>query len=134
MQKSSKRVHWENVFARWIVILPEDWGELLFCLNWIICKLFFTHSSSSVSENVITMNRSSTGMTLSPFLNYTSKDMYISIFPSISITLLSVYILLTEEHNFGGRPYFFNTSTISLWFEVSNALTRSANMTNVGKL
>ena len=57
-----------------------------------------------------------------------------SIFTIINLTLLSVYILLIAEHNLGGRPYLFNISTISLWLEVSNALTRSANITNIGKL
>ena len=80
------------------------------------------------------INRNSTGATLSPCFTPTSKGMDISIFLSISLTLLSVYILLIAEHNFGGQPYFFNISTISSWFEVSNALTRSANMMNVGKL
>ena len=80
------------------------------------------------------INRNNTGETLSPCVTPTSKGMDISIFPSISLTLLSMYILLIAEHNFGGQPYFFNISNISLWFEVSNALKRSANMTNVGKL
>ena len=37
-------------------------------------------------------------------------------------------------HIFGGAPYLCNMSTISEWSEVSNALTRSANTTNVSRL
>jgi len=31
--------------------------------------------------------------------------------------------------NFGGAPYFSSISAMSAWSDVSNALTRSANMT-----
>ena len=78
MQKSSKRVPWENFIAGWLVIIPEDWGELLFRLNLIICKLFFTHFCSSVSENDIMINRNSTSEKIL-FVYPTSKGMDISI-------------------------------------------------------
>ena len=61
-----KRVPWENVFAGWLVIIPEEWGELLCCLNLIIFKSFLTHSFSVVSENAIMTNKKSMGATLSP--------------------------------------------------------------------
>ena len=48
--KNLKRVPWENVFAGWLVILPEDWGEFLCHLNLIILKPFITHYFSSVSK------------------------------------------------------------------------------------
>ena len=92
IQNISKRVPWENVFSGWLVILPEDWGELLCLLNLIIFNSFLTHSFSIVSENSIMMNRNSTGATLSPCFNPTSKGMDISIFPSISLTLLWWYM------------------------------------------
>ena len=116
------------------MILPKDWGELLCRLNLIIFKSFLTHYISVVYENAIMMNRKSTGATLYPCFTPTSKVMEMSIFPIISLTLLSVYIILIAEHNLGGQPYFFSISTISLWLEVSNALTRSKNITNVGRL
>ena len=103
-------------------------------LNLIILKPFLTHSFSNVSANAITENRKSTGATMSPCFTLTSKGMDMSIFTSISITLLSGYILLISENNLGGQPYFFNIPTIILWLEVSNALTRSENITNVGRL
>ena len=134
IHKILKRVPWENVFAGWLLIIPEDWGELLCCLNLIIFKSFLTHYFSIVSANAIIMNSKSTGATLSPCFYPTSKGMDMSIFPSIILTFLSVYILLIAEHNLGGQPYFFNISTISLWLEVLNALTRSEKITNVGKL
>ena len=108
-----KRVPWENVFAWWLVILPEDWGELLCRLNLIIFKSFITHYFSIVSANAIMINKKSTGAELSSCLTPTSKGMYMSIFYIINLTLLSMYILLIAEHNLGGQPYFFNISTIS---------------------
>ena len=84
------------------MILPEDRGELLCRLNLIICKPFLTHSFYSVSSNSIMMNRKRTGVTLSPSFTPNLKGMDMSIFPSISLTLLSVYILLIAEHNLGG--------------------------------
>ena len=103
-------------------------------LNLIIFKPFLTHYFSSVSANSIMMNRKRKGATLSHCFTTTSKGMDMSIFPSISLNLLSMYILLITEHNLGGQRYFFNISTISLWLEVSNALTKSANIANVGRL
>ena len=44
IQKISNRVPWENAFAGWLVIIPEDWGELLFFFNLIIFKSFLAHS------------------------------------------------------------------------------------------
>ena len=103
------------------------------CLNLIIFKSFLTHSFSIVSANAIMTNKKSTDATMYPCFTNTSKGMDMSIFPIINLTLLSVYILLITEHNLGGELYFFNIYTINLWLEVSNALTRSANMTNIGK-
>ena len=118
----------------WLVIIPEDWGEFLCCLNLIIFKPFLTHYFSIISTNAIIMNRKSTGAALSHCFTPTSKGMDMSIFPIISLTLLSVYILLIAENNLGGQPYFFNISNISLRLEASNALARSANIKNVGRL
>ena len=76
---------------------------------------FLTHSFSIVFANTTMMNRKNKGATLSPYFTPTSKGTDMSIFPSISLIFLSVYILLIAEHNLGGQPYFFNISTISLW-------------------
>ena len=80
------------------------------------------------------VNRKSKGETLSHCFTPTSKGMEMSIFLSISFTLLSVYILLIAEHNLGGQPYLFNISNISFWLEVLSDFTRSANIINVGRL
>ena len=104
------------------MILPEDLGEMLCGLNLILCNPFLDYSFSSVSANAIMMNRQKIGETLSPCFNPALKVMDMSIFPSISLTLLSVYILLVAEHFLGGKPYFFNISTINFWLEVSMLL------------
>ena len=39
-----------------------------------------------------------------------------------------------ELHSLGGAPYFCSMSTIRVWSEVSKALTKSANTTNVSRL
>ena len=116
------------------MILPEDCGELLCCLNLIIFKSFITHYFSIVSANSIMMNRMSTGATLYPCFTPTSKSMDMFIFNIINLTLLSVYILLIAEHNYLGQTYFLNIYTTNLCLEVLKAFTRSANITNVGKL
>ena len=134
MQKISKMVPWENDLRGWLVILPEDCGELLCRLNLIICESFFTHSSSNVSANAIIIKRNKNGATLSPCLTPTLKDMDMSVSPRMRHTLLSAYIRRIADRSLGGQPYLARISTISLWFEVSKAFTRSANIMNVGKL
>ena len=134
MQKISKRVPRENDLRGWLVILPADCGELLCFFNLIICKSFFTHSSSNVSANAIIIKRNKTGATLSPCLTPTSKEMDISVSPRMRRNLLSTYIQRIADRSLGGQPYLARISTISLWFEVSKAFTRLANITNVGKL
>ena len=132
MQNILKRVPWENDLRGWLVILPADCGELLCRLNLIICKSFFTHSSSNVSANAIIIKGNKTGVTLSPCLTPTSKDMDMHVSPRMRRTFLSAYIWRIADRRLGGQPYLARISTISLWFEVSKAFTRSANITNVG--
>ena len=71
---------------------------------------------------------------LSPCFTPTSKDIEVSILPIINLTLLLLYICLIAEHSFGGQPYLRRISIKMMWFEVSKDLTRSANMTHVGRL
>ena len=108
MRKSSKRFPWENVFAWWLDILPEDWGELLFRLNLIICKLFFTHSCSSVSENDIMINRNSTSEKIL-FVYPTSKGMDISIFPVLISHCYPCTLFIFQNIILGGNRTFSTT-------------------------
>ena len=48
--------------------------------------------------------------------------------------MLFSYMPVFDEHSIGGAPYFPSMAMISAWLEVSKALTRSENATNVGRL
>ena len=93
-----------------------------------------SHSCSITSTNAITSNRNNTGATISPCFTLTSKGMDVSIFPMISLTLLLLCILSISEQNFCEQLYFCNILTMRIWFQVSKALTRLANITHVGRL
>ena len=134
IQKMLNRVPCEKFFAGWLVIRPADCGELLCRLNYIFCMLCLSHSALTVSSKAIMRKRKSTGATLSPCFTPTSKVIEVSILPIINLALLLLYIRLIAEHSFGGQPYLRIISIKMMWFKVSKALTRSANMTHVGRL
>ena len=75
-----------------------------------------------------------TGAILSLFFTPALNGMRVSVFPMMSLTTLSLYIHLFEDCSLGGQPYRPKISIITQWLEVSKALTRSSNNTNVGKL
>ena len=129
-----KSVPLEKERLGWLVRRPVKRGELLCQRNsswWSPC---FVHSFSRVSAKPMMRKRNRTGAILPPCFTPTSKGIVVSIFPMMSLTALLLYMRAIANRRFGGQPYRSRILMRRTWLDVSNALTKSANKTQVGRL
>ena len=123
-----------KVLGQWLNNFPVGLGEFSLYANWDLLNPSSIHLSSSVLVNAIIRNMNSTGAMLYPCLAPTFKSMYLSILPMMSLNKLLSYMRFIDEHIIGGMPDFPSMVISSSRLEVSKALNRSANATNVGRL
>ena len=60
--------------------------------------------------------------------------MDLSILLMMSLTALLSFMCFIDEHSLVGAPYFRTMTMSSAWLEVSKVLTKSENVTHVGRL
>ena len=94
----------------------------------------FFHYFSRVSAKPMIKNRNNTGAMLLPCYTPTLNGIVVSALPIFNLTVLFLYILSIAYRRFGGHPYLCSTLMTRTWFDMSNAFTRLANRTHVGRL
>ena len=134
MHNRLKHIPDKKVPGRCLTNCPVDLGELYLRTNWAFISPISVHSSSSILTKAIIKNRNSTGAMLSPCLTTTLNLMDVSKFMMMSLTILLSYMPLIDDRSLGGAPYFPSMAMGSVRLEVSKALTRYTNATNVGRL
>ena len=134
IQYSSNNEPCLKLWQGWLARCPIKWGEFICLLNLGLCSPCGIHYFSNVLVTSMMMNKSSIWAMLSPCFTPTCNCIEVYILPITSLTTMSLYIHSVIDYSADRHPYQPKISTISLWLDVSNDVTRSTKITHVGKL